>query len=188
MTLRPPTSLARRGGALLALSVLAGTALVSTAGTASAATTSGCDTGQLPPVVLGDPGVQAHQAPAVYLFHTNGHYSLRVTHPGTSTMVVSGVITTSRALDGLHRVGLERRDTVRNGTDGRSVSFRLVNHGFVDGFNFTASCSRAVHVVLRIGSAAATPAQVHLGAGRTSPTSVPFTIERAHDRTPARVS
>jgi hypothetical protein len=80
--------------------VLAGAALLGSAGPALAATPSaagptakGCSSGELPPVVLGSPGVKAHQAKGVYLWHDKHGYALRVTEPSSKRLVVTGTIT-----------------------------------------------------------------------------------------------
>ena len=154
----------------------------------AAETTPGCATGALPGVVIGSPGVQAQQAQGVYLWHGAHGYSLRVTHPGKARVVVSGVITVSRDVSAVRRVALEPADRVTRSNHGRTLAFRFTNYGGVDGIDFGAECSRTVHVALQIAGRSATPGQVFLGQHRASPTSVPFTIERAHDAQSARVS
>lgn len=154
----------------------------------AAENTAGCATGALPGVVLGSPDVKAQQAQGVYLWHGAHGYSLRVTHPGRTRIVVAGVITVSRDVSGLRRVALERADSVTRSNHGRTLAFRFTNYGGVDGIDFGAECSRTVRVALQIAGQPAAPGQVFLGRHRASPTSVPFTIERAHDAQPARVS
>ena len=170
----------------LGTTLLAGVVL-SASPAQAAENTTGCPTGALPGVVLGSPGVKAQQAQGVYLWHGAHGYSLRVTHPGKARVVVSGVITVSRDVSAVRRVALERSDSVTRSNHGHTLAFRFTNYGGVDGIDFGAECSRTVHVALRIAGRAATPGQVFLGEHRASPTSVPFTIERAHAAQPARV-
>jgi len=172
---------------------LAGTALLGSAGSALAATPSaagstakGCSSGELPPVVLGSPDVRAHQDKGVYLWHDKHGYSLRVTEPSSKRFVVTGTITVSADISHVKKVSTEKNDTVT--VRGKTLTFRFVNDGGIDGVNFAAECSKTVHVALRAGDKALAPEQVFLGAHRQHPTSVPFTIERAHDTTPARMS
>ena len=149
---------------------------------------TGCSTGALPTAVLGSPGVKAQQREGVYLWHGPHGYSLRFTHPGKARVIASGVVTVSRDVSQVKRVALERDDVVRVSDHGRALAFRFTNFGGLDGVDFAAECSKTVHVSLRIATREATPNQVFLGKDRTSPTSVPFTIERAHDTQPARIS
>ena len=172
---------------------LAGTALLGSTTPALAATPSaaaspakGCSTGELPAVVLGSPAVKAHQAKGVYLWHDKHGYALRVTEPSSKRLVVTGTITVSADISNVKKVSTEKNDTVT--VQGKTLTFRFVNDGGIDGVNFAAECSKTVHVALRADGKALTPEQVYLGARRQHPTSVPFTIERAHDTTPALVS
>ena len=163
--------------------------VVLSAGPAQAAEIrSGCLTGALPGVVLGNPGLKTQQALGVYLWHGAHGYSLRVTHPGKARVVVSGVITVSRDVSAVRRVALERVDRVTRSNHGRTLAFRFTDYGGVDGIDFGAECSTTVRLALQIAGRSATPAQVFLGQHRASPTSVPFTIERAHDTQQARVN
>ena len=178
-------------------SVAVGTALVSTAllvpATASFADTTGpaapaktCGTGELPPVVLGSPQVKAHQAKGVYLWHGKQGYALRVTEGTSKRLVVTGTITVSGDISNVKKVRTEKNDSVS--VHGRTLTFRFVNDGGIDGVNFAAECSKTVRVALRSDGQALTPDSVFLGSHRQHPTSVPFTIERAHDGSAARVS
>jgi len=152
-------------------------------------TTAECKTGALPATVVGAPGVKAQQALGLYLWHDAGKgYSLRVTHPGKDKVTITGSITVSEHVGLVHRVRLERNDSVKVGPARHTIAFKFNNYGYIDGFDFGANCSRTVTVVARIDAAQATPAQVFLGKDRTNPTSVPFTIERAHDGMAAKVS
>lgn len=177
----------RNAGALgLGTTLTAALVLVSSPA-AFADDSAGCATGALPAAVVGDPGVQARQALGVYLWHGSHGYSLRVTHPGKDKLVVSGAITASRDITRLHRVTLEKNDRLALGAHRHTLDFRFANYGGIDGFDFTADCSKTVRVQLQIAGTPAAPAAVFLGKDRTSPTSVPFTIERAHDNASANV-
>jgi hypothetical protein len=134
--------------------------------------------GTLPRAVQGDPVVRAGQAGAAYLFHDAHGWHLRVTHPGTSRMVVSGTITASRGISALHTYRLERGDVVRV-VNGSTLAFRMTNVGRLDGVDFAAECSPAMRVDVAVNGTRATAGQVFLGAHRVHPASVPFTIRRS---------
>jgi hypothetical protein len=93
--------------------------------------------------------------------------------------VIGGSVTASRAIGSLRRVALERSDVLKLSNGGRTLSFRFTNVGHIDGVDFTASCAKTARFGFTVGSSTASPAQVHLGAHRVSPTSVPFTVERS---------
>ena len=172
----------------LGTSLVAGVLLTGSPAALAADSETGCSTGALSTAVLGNPGVKAQQHGGVYLWHGPHGYSLRFTHPGKARVIVSGVITVSHDVSQVKRVALEPDDAARVRDHGRALAFRFTNFGGLDGVDFAAECSKTVHVSLRIATREATPNQVFLGKGRTSPTSVPFTIERSHDTQPARIS
>ena len=153
--------------------------VLAVAAPASAATTPATDScGTLPAAVQGSPPVQAGQTGSVYLFHDAKGWKLRVTHAGSARQVVTGTITATRDISHLSRVRLEKGDRVGISRDGHTLTFRLANYGHLDGVNFTTACSHALKVNVRVNGKAASTQQVHLGAHRVHPTSVPFTIER----------
>lgn len=146
-------------------------------GPAHAADATGCSTGTLPPVVQGDPSLKAGQAAGAYLFHDDSGFHLRVTHPSDRRLEVV-VRFDAASLSAIKPVLMERADTITMTGDGRTVAVRFANYGRIDGVDFSADCSKTLRVDVRFNGERATTRQVKLGAHRTSPTSVPFTIER----------
>lgn len=155
--------------------VVAATVLTGTAAAPAQAATCGT----LPASVQGSPNLRAGDRGAAYLWHDAHGWQLGVTHHGTSRMVVTGTITASGAISHLTTVRLERGDAVAVSRDGHTLTFRMANVGHLDGVRFTAECSTRMRVALRVDGHVATPAQVHLGQHRVSPTSVPFTVQRS---------
>ncbi len=156
--------------------VTAGLAAGSVLAVAPPASAATC--GTLPATVQGNPNVKAGQAGAAYLFHDAGGWKLRVTHPGSSRMLVTGTLTATRDISHLAKVHLEPGDAVGISRDGHTLTFRMSNVGHLDGVNFTAECSHALKVNVKVNGYGASTRQVFLGAHRVHPTSVPFTIER----------
>ena len=155
--------------ALAVTTAVAATAVLTAGSPAQAAT---C--GTLPAQVQGSPAVRGGQAGTTYLWHDAHGWHLRVTHPGTARVVVTGTLTASSGFRDLSRVHLERGNTVALSRDGRTLAFRMTNVGHLDGFDVRAECSRTLRVALKGTSTQ----QVFLGAHRVHPTSVPFTVER----------
>ena len=158
-----------------AATLLAGVA--AWAGTASAAGSTGCSTGSLPGVVQGNPNLRAGQAAGAYLYHDSNGFHLRVTHPGTQKLVVVVRLDAS-SFSGIKPVALERADTITETGDGKTLTLRFVNYGKIDGVDFSANCSKRLRVDVGFSGHRAATTQVKLGSHRTSPTSVPFVIER----------
>lgn len=85
-------------------------------------------------MVLGSPGVKAHQAKGVYLWHDKHGYALRVTEPSNTRLVLTGTITVSADINHVKNVSTEKDDTVT--AKGKTLTFRFVNHGGIDGVKF----------------------------------------------------
>ena len=167
---------------------LAGAALIAApadAATAAPATQSaGCPTGQLPSSVLGNPGIKPGESAGVYLGHGTGStsekvgYGLAVTHPGGKAAVFTGTIRASAPITAV-KVRDERHDVVRLSADHRTMTFRFIDYGGIDGVAFRADCAKTVGVSLAENGKRLPTSSVFLGAHRVHPTSDPFTIERS---------
>ena len=139
----------------------------------------GCTLGQWQPTALsnGYPSILAGGPEGYYIGQSNGWWTLYVTQPTSSVVRFSGTVTTSNGsfnglLLDLTSTKNEGKDKVT--LDGSSeITFKLVNHGDLDGFSFFAGCGNDLHFTLNIGKPAA-PAQkkqIFLGANSTkSPT------------------
>lgn len=177
----------RRLGVVTVTTALAGTVL---AGTASAATpstttaTKGCAAGAVPVEVVGSPGVKAHAAEGLYLWHGKTGYALRVTQPGHTKVTFTGSITVSNTISNVRKFRLEKADKLAVGPHRHVLSFRFTNYGYLDGISFSAACSKDVQVRVAIDGKAASTSQVFLGKAKAHPTSVPFTIERTKPAAP----
>ena len=173
--------MSRRRSTVAALCIAALTsALLAAAATPAAAQddSPGCSTGRLPNVVMGSPDLRAGQALGVYLWHGSNGYSLRATHPGHDKVVFSGRLSASSGFSRVTKVAFEKADWLKLSSDGKQLTFRFTNYGYIDGINLAANCSRLIRVNIQINGASASPRQIKLGAHRSNPTSNPFTIER----------
>ena len=156
------------------------TALVATAPAYAADTstpsTSTC--GALPAWVEGQPaGVHVRGAAGDYLWHDANGWHLRVTHRTTNKMVFAGRITASSPIT-FTRVRDERRDKTVLSSDGKTLTFRFVNYGGIDGVDFTDACATTTTFGFAIDGHKAATNRVFVGAHSSRPTSNPFTITR----------
>jgi hypothetical protein len=154
------------------------------AATPAAVTQASCSTGRLPTAVLGDPKVRAGQSAGAYLAHGTGAasertgYALAVTHPGSRPVVFTGTVTSSAPITYV-KVRDERHDAVRLSADHKTLTYRFVNYGGIDGVAFRADCARTVTFNAALNYRKLPASQVFLGAQRVHPSSVPFTVERS---------
>jgi len=161
---------------------------VAAQGSASKAPTSCESDSHWPAYVQGRPDGFDAQDNGVYLWHRpGGGWALRVSHPllpgGANKVVFTGRIVTQGRIGNLKRVRDERNDEVKVSDNGRALSFRLVNYGWVDGFDFTTSCTPALGVGLQADGATVQPRFVHLGDNKVNPKSDPFRIHRRDNDT-----
>jgi hypothetical protein len=153
------------------------------AATPATPTQASCSTGKLPASVLGDPKVRAGQTAGTYLAHGTGTtsersgYGLAVTHPGAKPEIFTGKVTSSAPITFV-KVRDEKHDVVRLSADHKTLTYRLVNYGGIDGVAFRADCAKTVTFDMALDGHRLPTARVFLGAQRVHPSSVPFTVER----------
>ncbi len=123
-----------------------------------------------------------------YLWHdADGGWALRVTHSGPrSKAVFSGSLTatTGQFVDVGASPGTGN-DIVYLSADKRTVLFRFVNFGALDGLDFATRCTRAIVVHLRLGAVNLGPAHVFVGATGAHPPKDPFKVTRSARLGPA---
>lgn len=139
-----------------------------------------CVPGAWPVVSEGRPATLLAGSDGVYLWHDpDGGWALRVTHSGPQDRVIfSGSLTTSGKFVDVQLIGGGGNDIVVVGPAKRTILFRFVNYGLVDGLDFATHCSKAFTVKLYVEGQLASTGSVHLGQGLGNPTSNPFKIER----------
>jgi hypothetical protein len=177
------TTIARRTTAVLgALALGTSLAVVATpsaqASTTAPTSTTGCSTGTLPEEITGRPADFKAGLPSGYwIWKDNAGWHLRVTHkPGTKA-VYAGTIRTSAPMTVI-RVRDEARDKVWRSADRKTTAFKLVNHGGIDGLDFTPRCSERVTFTLTVNGKAIDPQKIHLGDTAAHPEAGTFTISR----------
>lgn len=131
----------------------------------------------LPSQVLGDPGLSAGAASGARVWHDATGWHIRFTHPGTGPEVFTGVIRSPQPIT-VRGYRLEGEDSLRLRNRGRTVTFRLVNRGAIDGIDLTDRCAiNTSFTFYRDGRRLAT-GDVLLGAQGAHPTSNPFVVQR----------
>ena len=140
-----------------------------------------CVKGTWPQTTQGRPLAFKAGDHGVYVWHDpDGGWALRATHAGPHDRVIfSGTLTTSGKFVDLTRVKDEANDIVAISPNHRTITFRFVNYGWVDGLNFATHCSTSFDVRIAIDAALAPTSLVHLGAAEVSPLTNPFDIARS---------
>jgi hypothetical protein len=124
-------------------------------------------------------GFDAHDKGGDYLWHSKDGFHLRVTHRGNDKSVFTGSITASAAIVGIHAVKLEHDDKIWTSADHKTLYFRFVNHGWLDGVDFRTACAATLTVSnLKAGKTVLPTTRVYLGVSKVHPAHVPFTVHR----------
>jgi hypothetical protein len=152
-------------------------AVIATSTPAAFAATKSTGPGALPAVIVGNPKVTAGATEGFFVWHDLKGFHLWVTHPGSKKVVFTGTITASAPIH-YTPAKLESGDTVAVAKSGRSLTFSFKDFGKIDGLTVLASDAAKVRFTLDISGKAATTSEVFLGKHKSSPTSVPFLVER----------
>jgi hypothetical protein len=133
----------------------------------------------LPGQVLGSPDLTAGSRSGARIWHDGTGWHLRVTHPGSGTEVFTGTVRSGQPISA-HGYKLEPQDGFYLSNGNRTLSFRFVNHGGIDGIDFTDRCAIDTAFSVQRSGHELSPIAVYLGKHGAHPTSNPFLIERHH--------
>ncbi|WP_066375309.1 hypothetical protein [Herbidospora mongoliensis] len=160
---------------------LAGATLVGVA-PASATDANPCEKAPWIGQVQGKPkGLTPGARAGNYFWHDKNGFHLRITQkkPRKAT-TYTGTITSNTPIRDFKWVKLEeKQDSVVLSADKLSISFKVVNHGLIDGFSFRTSCADSLTVsALTINTKTLPLGKVYLGKTKAHPASIPFTVNR----------
>lgn len=162
------------------LAAPAGAAAATTAATTATPEATTCTNGHWPASVQGKPVTfKAGARAGDYLWHDSNGWHLRVTHPGSYGVVFTGTIHASAALDGVP-IKLEPSDSFTLSADHKTITYRFVNYGWIDGLDFKTSCARALTVRGSMSGHKLPVGRIWLGHYGRHPLSNPFVVIRVH--------
>jgi hypothetical protein len=145
LRLRIATGALGMAGLVGMLAAPAGAAAASPLPTAaSAVATAACNDGHWPASVQGMPVTfKAGARAGDYIWHDSKGWHLRVTHAGSHAVVFRGTIHASAPLDA-DPVKLEPSDQFTVSADRKTITYRFVNYGHIDGLDFRTSCAKTL--------------------------------------------
>ena len=147
-------------------------------GSMSVATAAACPDGHWPRSVQGVPTLfHAGGRAGDYIWHDANGWHLRVTHATSTRFVFSGRIVSSAPLDATP-VKLEGRDFVAVSADRKVITYRLVNYGHIDGFDFRTACARSLSFSGYMNGAKLPISRIWLGHYNMHPLQNPFIVTR----------
>jgi hypothetical protein len=167
--------------AAMAMPVSMAAATTTTAATAAPSTpltATTCTDGHWPASVQGVPTLfHAGARGGDYIWHDARGWHLRVTHAGTAGVVFSGRIVSSAPLDAVP-VKLEGRDYVALSADRKVITYRMVNYGRIDGFDFRTACAQRLSFLGNMAGSRLSPARIWIGHNNRHPLQNPFIVTR----------
>jgi len=174
----------RIAGFLMGLSVVLGLGgapagvAASTDGASVATPSVACTDGHWPSSVQGRPILfKAGARVGDYIWHDSTGWHVRVTHPGHGRVVFTGKIVASAPLDATP-VKLEKSDSVTLSADKMTITYRLVNYGHIDGFDFKTSCASRLTFGGRMNGVRLATWRIRIGHHDRHPLENPFVIRR----------
>ncbi|MDP9294708.1 MAG: hypothetical protein M3O90_09865 [Actinomycetota bacterium] len=155
----------------------AATFAASTASTTTA-TSPACDEGRWPAAVQGQPATfMAGARAGDYIWHNATGWHLRFTHPGTARVIFSGTIVSNTALT-VAPYRLEAGDTFALSADRKTLTYRFVNHGRIDGLDFRTACATRLWFRGSMAGVKLPTGRIWLGHAGRHPLQNPFVILR----------
>ena len=165
----------------VAATLVLGSGITPLAISAAPASAAPCPAGTWSSTAQGRPATLAPgSATGMYLWHDSDGWHLRVTHPGNANVVFRGTIdSVGTGPFDIAQVATESADLVAVKPFAGKISYRMENHGRIDGIDFKVGCVKRFRVHGTINGSPIANNQVFLGSGSVNPTSVPFTMERS---------
>lgn len=170
---------------LLALSAISAALFVPAATfaatpTASAATvaTTTCDEGRWPASAQGQPYMfKAGARAGDYLWHNGTGWHLRITHPGSTRIVFTGKIVSNTPLS-VTSYKFESGDSFTLSADHKTLTYRVVNYGHIDGLDFRTACATRLWVRGSMAGHRLPVWRIRIGHAGRHPLQNPFVILR----------
>jgi len=151
---------------------------VSSVESVAAAAAVACTDGHWPSSVQGRPMLfHAGARAGDYIWHDSAGWHFRVTHPGHGRVVFTGTIVASAPLTEAP-VKLEKSDSVTLSADRKTITYRLVNYGFIDGFDFKTSCAARLAFGGRMDGVRLATWRIRIGHDDRHPLENPFVLRR----------
>lgn len=170
---------AMAGATALAMALLAPTAVFASTPTATAGASTpedaGCP-GHWPASVAGVPATyHAGASAGDYIWHDAKGWHLRVTKKTKTTAVFTGRITSDKPMT-VRGAFLDKGDSFTVSNGGRTLTYRFVNHGRLDGLDIRTACASKLVITGSINGHRLSAKRVWIGAAGAHPLGVPFAI------------
>lgn len=162
-------------GALLLAPAGVAASTVAPSATASAAA---CTDGHWPISVQGRPTLfHAGAMAGDYVWHDAKGWHIRVTHPGTARLVFTGRVVANAPIK-FSPFRLEKGDVVTLSADRKTLTYRFVDYGAIDGVDFTTACASRISFAGRLDGRLLPTGRVWLGVAGRHPLENPFVVAR----------
>jgi hypothetical protein len=128
-------------------------------------------------------GIDPRTTSAIYMWHDNGSWHLRVTHRTTNLRSFSGQLVTAGTFAAVHPVHLEKSDQFQVSADKHTITFFFKNYGQIDGVNFATHCAPSIKFAFQSNGQTSPASKIVIGKSATRPSTNPFEIARVPNTT-----
>ncbi len=171
-------------GTLLGLSAIAsalavpGATFATTPVATTAVTTASCEEGRWPASAQGQPlSFKAGARAGDYLWHNPTGWHLRFTHPGTGRVVFTGRVVSDTPLT-VAPFRLESGDSFALSVDRKTLTYRFLNHGWIDGLDLRTACATRLWFRGSMAGVRLPVGRIWIGHAGRHPLQNPFVILR----------
>jgi len=134
--------------------------------------------GHWPATVQGKPTIyQSGGRAGDYIWHSSTGWHLRVTKVTTATAVFSGKIHADKPMS-VAGVALESEDKITISGDRKTIWYRFVNHGSIDGIDFKTACANRLTFTGAMDGTALPISRIWIGVNGRHPLQNPFVVAR----------
>lgn len=162
------------------LAALVAALVVPSAAFATTTTAAGTCDGHWPAAAQGKPATFVSGGRAGdYIWHNARGWHLRVTKVSSARAVFTGRIRSDKPIT-VTGVLLEKGDSFTLSADKLTLTYRFVNHGRVDGLDFTTACAERLVISGSMNGVKLPISRIWVGARGLHPLQNPFVVRRVH--------
>ena len=112
-----------------------------------------------------------------YIWHSSTGWHLRATHAGHAKVVFTGRVTSTTPIT-VKPFRLESNDTLTLSADKLVLTYRFVNVGYIDGFDFTTACAHKLVFSGAMNHVKLSTSRIWIGHAGKHPLQNPFAVLR----------
>ncbi len=135
-----------------------------------------CSETHWPASVQGTPAtLKSGAATGDYIWHDANGWHLRVTHPGSRKVTLTGRIVSSAPMT-IKPARLEKGDRLTLSADKKTLTYKFYNYGKIDGVDFKTACAQRLRFAASVNGSKLSRTRIWLGRHGRHPLENPFVV------------